>query len=322
MKAIVQRGYGPPDDVLAFRDVDPPGLREGDVLVRNRAAAVDIGDWLMVEGLPYFARPGYGVSKRKELVAGQSFAGEVEAVGGNVTRFEPGDEVFGWCSGGLAELVAADQWSLALRPEGTSPEQAAATPASGMAALQAIRDAGGVRPGHRVLIIGASGGVGTFAVQIAKSLDASVTGVCGTENLEMVLSLGADHVIDYTKESVAESGRQYDVVIDLAGNRSLSELRSVMPDHGTLVIVGGSGGRWFMGFGRTIAAMLLSLFVNQRLSAFFSKRKREDLRALSELLESGAVVPVIDRTYPISSAVDAYNHVGERRARGKTVVIV
>jgi NADPH:quinone reductase-like Zn-dependent oxidoreductase len=322
MKAIVQRGYGPPDDVLELRELAPPELRDGDVLIRNRASAVDIGDWLMVEGLPYFARPGYGASKRKGSIAGQSVAGQVEAVGPNVTMFEPGDEVFGWCSGGLAELVTTEQWNIALRPDGISPEQAAATPASGMAALQALLDAGGLKRSHHVLIVGASGGVGTFAVQIAKTLGARVTGVCSTDTIEMVRSLGADHVVDYMKESIADAGDRYDVVIDLAGNRSLSELRSVLTDSGTLVIVGGSGGRWFMGFGRTIRAMMLSPFVKQQLRAFFSKPKTADLRTLRELLDTGAVAPVIDRMYPIGSWSEAFSHVGCRRGRGKTVVTV
>jgi NADPH:quinone reductase-like Zn-dependent oxidoreductase len=322
VKAIVQRGYGPPEEVLEFRDVDVPDLEPGDVLIRNRAVAVDIGDWLMVEGLPYFARPGYGVSKRKELVIGQNIAGQVEAVGANVTTFEPGDEVFGWCSGGLAELVSTSQWSLARRPDTVSPEQAAATPTSGMAALQAVRDAGQVKAGHHVLVIGASGGVGTFAVQIAKSLDAVVTGVCSSNSVDLVRSLGADHVIDYTTSSIASDGRLYDVIIDLAGNRSLPELRRVLTASGTLVIVGGSGGRWFMGFGRTIGAMLRSPFTRQGLKAFFSKRQTTDLRALQELLEREDVVPVIDRTYPLSSTVEAFDHVSRRKARGKTVVIV
>jgi NADPH:quinone reductase-like Zn-dependent oxidoreductase len=322
MKAIVQRGYGPPEEALDFRDVEVPELQPGDVLIRNRAAAVDIGDWLMVEGLPYFARPGYGVSKRKELVIGQNVAGQVEAVGANVTMFEPGEEVFGWCSGGLAELVATSQWSLARRPETVSPEQAAATPTSGIAALQALRDAGQVEVGHHVLIIGASGGVGSFAVQIAKTLGAVVTGVCSSNSVEFVRSLGADHVIDYTTGSIASDGRRYDVIIDLAGNRSLAELRRVLKESGTLVIVGGSGGRWFMGFGRTIGAMARSPFTRQDLKSFFSKRQTTDLRALQDLLEREEVVPVIDRTYPLSSTVEAFDHVGRRKARGKTVVIV
>jgi NADPH:quinone reductase-like Zn-dependent oxidoreductase len=262
------------------------------------------------------------MSKRKELVIGQSVAGQVEAVGPNVRKFEPGDEVFGWCTGGLAELVAASQWSLARRPEATSPEQAAATPTSGMAALQAVRHAGRVQAGQQVLIIGASGAVGTFAVQIAKFLDAVVTGVCSSNSVDLVRSLGADHVIDYTKDSIASDGRRYDVIIDLAGNRSLAELRRVLTGTGTLVIVGGSGGRWFMGFGRTIGAMVRSPFTRQGLKAFFSKRKTEDLRTLQELLEKEEVVPVIDRTFPLSSTLEALDHVSRRKARGKTVVIV
>jgi NADPH:quinone reductase-like Zn-dependent oxidoreductase len=191
-----------------------------------------------------------------------------------------------------------------------------------MAALQAIRDAGRVQAGQQVLIIGASGAVGTFAVQIAKSLDAVVTGVCSSNSVDLVSSLGADHVIDYTQDSIASDGRRYDVIIDLAGNRSLAELRRVLTGTGTLVIVGGSGGRWFMGFGRTIGAMVRSPFTRQELKAFFSKRKTEDLRALQELLEKEKVAPVIDRTFPLSSTLEAFDHVSRRKARGKTVVIV
>jgi len=320
MKAIVQRGYGSPDEVLAFRDIDPPALGDEQVLVRNRAAAADIGDWLMLEGLPYFARPGYGLLKPKHPVPGQNVAGSVEAVGRLVSRFSPGDEVFGWCSGAFAEYVAADVGSLAPMPHNVTPVPAAATPTSGLAALQALRDVGGVGAGQTVLIIGASGAVGTFAVQIANALGAVVTGVCSTDNVELVRSLGADDVIDYTQESITERNRRYDVIVDLAGNRPLDELREALGPTGTLVIVGGSGGRWFMGFGRTVGAVARSPFTRQKLRAFFSKRNTGDLAALAELLESGEIVPVIDRTYPLSAAADALMHVAARRARGKTVI--
>jgi NADPH:quinone reductase-like Zn-dependent oxidoreductase len=322
MKAIVQRADGRPEQVLEFLDVEDPVPGDGEVLIENRAAAVDIGDWLMLEGLPYFARPGYGLRRPKHPIPGQSVAGRVEGVGRGVTRFRPGDEVFGWCTGGFAERVVTSEDSLADLPADTTHEQAAAVPASGFAALQAVRDAGRLRPGQLVLIVGASGGVGTFAVQIAKALGAHVTGVCSTPAVELVRSLGADDVIDYTRETITRDGPRYDLIVDIAGNRTLRELRSALKPSGTLVIVGGSGGRWFMGFGRTVAAAMRSPFVKQRLRAFFSKRTTEDLAVLADLVGSGKVAPVIESTYPLSATAEALERVGARRARGKTVVTI
>jgi NADPH:quinone reductase-like Zn-dependent oxidoreductase len=322
MKAIVQRVYGRPDRVLEFLDVDEPVPGKGEVLIENRAAAVDIGDWLMLEGLPYFARPGYGLRRPKHPIPGQSAAGRVEAVGRGVTRFRPGDEVFGWCTGGFAERVVTSEDSLADLPADTTHEEAAAVPASGFAALQAVRDAGRLQPGQLVLIVGASGGVGTFAVQIAKALGAHVTGVCSTPAVELVRSLGADDVIDYTRETITRDGPRYDLIVDIAGNRTLRELRSALKPSGTLVIVGGSGGRWFMGFGRTVVATMRSPFVKQRLRAFFSKRTTEDLAVLADLVGSGKVAPVIESTFPLSATAEALERVGARRARGKTVVTI
>lgn len=322
MKAMVYERYGPPDEVLALREVEAPALQDGHVLVRVHAAAVAIGDWLTMRGLPYFARARYGLGGPRHPVAGFELAGRVEEVGANVTRFRPGDEVFGCGAGALAEYASVAEGSLARKPANLTFEQAAVVPVSGLAALQALRDAGGVRPGQEVLIIGASGGVGTFAVQVAKAFGGTVTGVCSARNVELVGAIGADRVIDYTKGEITSAGHRYDLIVDTAGNRPLSTLRRALTPSGTLVIVGGSGGSWFMGVGRTLRAFMLSPFVSQRLRPFFSRATSEDLTALRELIESGRVTPVIDRTYPLSQTVDAVRHVGGRHTRGKTVVVV
>jgi NADPH:quinone reductase-like Zn-dependent oxidoreductase len=321
MKAIVQDKYGAPQDVLELQETDKPTIGDDNVLVRVHAAGVHIGDWLTINGLPYLIRlMGFGLTKPKNSVPGMEFAGHVEAVGNNVGKLQPGDEVFGWCEGAFAEYVSVSQDALVPKPANVTFEQAAAVPISGFTALQAVRDQGKVESGQQVLVIGASGGVGTYAVQIAKSFGAEVTGVCSTRNVDMVRSIGADHVIDYAQEDIAQSGQRYDVILDMAGNRSLSDLRGALTPKGTLVIVGGSGGRWLMGFGRTLRAVALSPFVSQNLRQFMSTEDREDLVALKELIESGEVTPVIDRTYPLSEAAEAVGHVGERHTRGKTVI--
>jgi 2-desacetyl-2-hydroxyethyl bacteriochlorophyllide A dehydrogenase len=321
MKAIVQDKYGAPQDVLELQETDKPTIGDDNVLVRVHAAGVHIGDWLTINGLPYLIRlMGFGLTKPKNSVPGMEFAGHVEAVGNNVGKLQPGDEVFGWCEGAFAEYVSVSQDALVPKPANVTFEQAAAVPISGFTALQAVRDQGKVESGQQVLVIGASGGVGTYAVQIAKSFGAEVTGVCSTRNVDMVRSIGADHVIDYAQEDIAQSGQRYDVILDMAGNRSLSDLRGALTPKGTLVIVGGSGGRWLMGFGRTLRAVALSPFVSQNLRQFMSAENREDLVALKELIESGEVTPVIDRTYPLSEAAEAVGHVGERHTRGKTVI--
>jgi NADPH:quinone reductase-like Zn-dependent oxidoreductase len=321
MKAIVQDKYGAPQDVLELQETDKPTIGDDNVLVRVHAAGVHIGDWLTINGLPYLIRlMGFGLTKPKNSVPGMEFAGHVEAVGNNVGKLQPGDEVFGWCEGAFAEYVSVSQDALVPKPANVTFEQAAAVPISGFTALQAVRDQGKVESGQQVLVIGASGGVGTYAVQIAKSFGAEVTGVCSTRNVDMVRSIGADHVIDYAQEDIAQSGQRYDVILDMAGNRSLSDLRGALTPKGTLVIVGGSGGRWLMGFGRTLRAVALSPFVSQNLRQFMSTENREDLVALKELIESGEVTPVIDRTYPLSEAAEAVGHVGERHTRGKTVI--
>jgi NADPH:quinone reductase-like Zn-dependent oxidoreductase len=321
MKAVVQDRYGDLD-VLEFMDIDQPMVNDDQVLVRVHAAAVGKGDWLTVKGLPYIARMRYGLPKPRHPVPGFDVAGRVEAVGKNVDRLRPGDAVFGWCEGSFAEYASVPQSQLALKPTNLTFEQAAAVPISGFAALQALRDTGQVQPGQQVVIIGASGGVGSFAVQLAKAFGAQVTGVCSTKSLEMVRSIGADHVIDYTQQDFTRSGQRYDLILEMAGNRSLADLRRALTPKGTLVLVGGSGGRWFMGIGRTLRAVLVSPFVGQRLRSFLSKERGADLVVLQELIEAGKLTPVIDRTFPLSETPKAISYVGERSTQGKTVITV
>jgi NADPH:quinone reductase-like Zn-dependent oxidoreductase len=321
MKAIVHSRYGPPD-VLELKDIDKPVVNDDDVLVRVHAAAVGKGDWLTVGGLPYVARMRYGLPNPKHPVPGFDVAGRIEAAGSNVIQLHPGDEVFGWCEGSFAEYASVPESQLALKPTNLSFEQAAAVPISGFAALQALRDTGGIQPGQQVVIIGASGGVGSFAVQLAKAYGAEVTGVCSTRSVDMVRSIGADHVIDYTQEDFTRTGQRYDLILEMAGNRSLADLRRALGPRGTLVLVGGSGGRWFMGTGRTLRAVVLSPFVRQRLRSFFSRPKRTDLVVLKELIEAGKVTPVIDRAFPLSETPEAIRYVGERSTQGKTVITV
>ncbi len=322
MKAIIHEAFGAPSDVLELNDIDIPTVGSDEVLVRVHATAVAKGDWLIAKGLPYIARPSYGIRSPKHRVAGLEFAGVVEAVGASVTRFAPGDAVVGWGNEALAEYVAIVEDQLVSKPSEISFEQAAALPVSGFAALQALRDQGEINEGDRVLIIGASGGVGSFAVQIAKALGAEVTGVASTRNLDLVRQLGADHVIDYTTESIGDEGRRFDVIIDIAGNRPLSELRRALEPRGTLVIVGGSGGQATMGFGRTIRASLLSPFVGQRLRALISKPNAADLETLVGFVQSGALTPQVDASYPLAEAAAAIDLVGAGRSRGKTVVTI
>jgi NADPH:quinone reductase-like Zn-dependent oxidoreductase len=321
MQAIVHSRYGPPD-ALELKDIDKPVVTDDAVLVRVHAAAVGKGDWLTVRGLPYVARLRYGLPKPKHPVPGFDVAGRVEAVGSNVTRPQPGDEVFGWCDGAFAEYASVPQSQLAPKPTNLTFEQAAAVPISGFAALQALRDTGGVQPGQTVVIIGASGGVGNFAVQLAKAFGAEVTGVCSTKSADLVRSIGADHVIDYTQQDFTRTGQRYDLILEMAGNRALADLRRALTAKGTLVLVGGSGGRWFMGTGRTLRAVALSPFVGQRLRSFFSKPRGADLVVLKELIEAGKITPVMDRTFPLNAAPEAIRYVGERSTQGKTVITV
>jgi NADPH:quinone reductase-like Zn-dependent oxidoreductase len=322
MKGIVQDRYGSAD-VLEFRDIDPPVAGNKDVLVRVHAAGVDPGVWHLMTGLPRMIRLGYGIRRPKIPVRGADFSGRVERVGRDVTDLQPGDEVFGVGKGSFAEYVCARQDKVAPKPRNLSFEQAAAVPISGMTALQALRDKGNLQAGQTVLVIGAGGGVGTFAVQIAKAWGGEVTGVCSTGKLDLVRSIGADDVIDYTRHDVAEMGRRYDLILDAAGNRALRHLRRALTPRGTLVIIGGEGGGpWLGGIDRQLRATVLSSFVSQKLLGLISPERREDLEALTELIEADMVAPVIDRTYPLSDAAEAIRYVEEGRARGKVVITI
>jgi len=323
MKAIVQDVYGSAD-VLELRDIDPPVIGPDEVLLQVHAAGVEPGVWHLMTGLPYLVRVmGYGLTKPKYPVRGRDVAGRVEAVGANVTRFQTGDEVFGTCEGSFAEYAAAREDKLALKPANLTFEEAAVIPISGMTALQASRDKGRVKPGDKVLIIGAGGGVGTFAVQLAKSFGAEVTGVCSTSKVDMVESIGADHVIDYTREDFSDRPDRYDLIIDTAGNRSLSRLRRSLASDGTLVIVGGEeGGAWVGPADLIVPAALLSPFVKQRLLPLMATERREDLQVLAEMAGAGKFTPALDRTYPLVEAPDAVRYVGEGHARGKVVVTI
>jgi NADPH:quinone reductase-like Zn-dependent oxidoreductase len=323
MKAIVQDTYGS-TDVLEFRDIDKPEIAADEVLVRVHAAGVDRGVWHAMTGLPYPIRlAGYGLRAPNTPVPGMDLAGVVEAVGNDVTRFKPGDEVFGIGKGAFAEYARAPENKLAPKPANLTFEQAAAIAISGLTALQAVRDHGKVRPGQKVLIIGASGGVGTYAVQLAKAFGAHVTGVCNTTKVDLVRSLGAEHVIDYTRDDFAKGRQRYDEILDIGGNSSLSRLRRALTPKGTLVITGGeTGGRWLGGTDRQIRALLLSRFVSQNLTTFINKENHEDMIVLKELIESGKVTPVIDRTYPLTEAPQAIRYLEQGHARGKVVITV
>jgi NADPH:quinone reductase-like Zn-dependent oxidoreductase len=323
MKAIVRDTYGSPD-VLELRDIDRPEIGDEEVLVRVHAAGLDRGVWHVMTGLPYPIRlAGYGLRAPKNPVIGSDVAGVVEALGKNVSRFQPGDEVFGIGKGSYAEYVCAREDKLAPRPANLTFEQAAVVAISGLTALQGLRDHGKVRPGQEVLVIGASGGVGTFAVQIAKALGAHVSGVCSTKKVDMVRSIGADHVIDYTQEDFAEGEQRYDLILDIGGNSSLARLRRALASRGTLVITGGEGGgRWFGGTDRQLRALVLSPFVGQKLGTFVSSENHEDMIALKDLIEAGKVAPVIDRTYPLSEVPEAIRYLEEGQAQGKVVITV
>jgi NADPH:quinone reductase-like Zn-dependent oxidoreductase len=322
LKAITYHRYGAPE-VLEFQDVDPPVMKDDEVLVRVRAASVNPRDWHFMRGLPYIVRP-IGLRIPKDGGIGSDVAGQVEAVGKDVTRFRPGDEVFAFVvSGAFAEYIAVPEAFLGLKPANLTFEQAAAVPLAALTALQGLRDQAPVQPGQKVLIIGASGGVGTFAVQIAKAFGAEVTGVCSTRNVDLVRSLGADHVVDYTEQDFAGNGRRYDLIFQLAGTRSPSDCRRALTPKGTLVLSSGeSDGRWIGPLDRIIKAAVLAPFVSQRLGSFEAKRSSEDLQVLKELIESGRVSPVIDRTYPLSEVPAAMAYLEEGHARGKVVVTV
>jgi NADPH:quinone reductase-like Zn-dependent oxidoreductase/heme-degrading monooxygenase HmoA len=325
MKAIVQDRYGGPD-VLNFKEIDRPAPKANEVLIQVHAAGLHRGDWHVMTGLPYMIRlvvPTLGLRKPKVPVLGMDVAGRVEAVGAQVTRFRPGDEVFGWTDGSFAEYATAPEDHLAAKPATLSFEEAAVVPISGFAALQGVRDVGEVQADQKVLVIGAAGAVGWFAVQLAKALGAQVTGVASTTQLELVRSIGADDVIDYTRQDVTDGTRQWDVIVDTAGRRTLSQLRRALTPTGTLVIVGGEGGgRWMGGFLRNLRAPLVSRFVGQRLRMLTSKPRQADLQVLREFLEAGKLRPLIGRTYPLGEAPEAMRAMEAGNTRGKIVITV
>jgi NADPH:quinone reductase-like Zn-dependent oxidoreductase len=322
MRAIVQDRYGS-SDVWRLEQIDQPVAAADELLVRVHAAGLDRGTWHVMTGLPYLMRVmGFGFRRPKNRVPGLDVAGTVVAVGSAVTTFTPGDEVFGVSKGSYAEYAVALEDKMALKPTTSSWEQAAVVPISGLTALQALR-AGGVGADQSVLIIGASGGVGSYAVQLAKAQGAKVTGVCSTAKMDLVRSLGADRVIDYTTEDFADGTHRYDVILDLGGNTKLSRLRRALATSGTLVIVGGeSGGKVTGGFGRSLRAPLLSLFVRQRLKMFANKETAQDLAPLKELIEAGELTPTIDRTYPLERAQEAMRLLEAGKVKGKVAITV
>lgn len=325
MASIVQDRYGAaPEQVLRLERVERPAIGEGEVLVRVHAASVDRGTWHLMAGLPYPIRvAGFGLRKPKLRNPGRSLAGRVEAVGAGVTGVAPDDEVFGVGDGSFAEYASARADKLALKPSDLSFEHAATVPISGLAALQAVRDHGRLRSGQDVLIVGASGGVGSFAVQIAKAFGGRVTAVCSTAKMQTVGALGADRVLDYTREDFADDPQRYDVILDIGGNRRLRDLRRVLTAEGTLVIVGGeTDGRWLGGTDRQVRALLLSPFVSQTLGTFIAAENADDLSVLRALIESGDVTPAIDRTYPLGDAAAAIRRLLDGRAEGKIVITV
>ena len=321
MQAVVQERYGSPD-VLTLREVEPPRAGDGEVLIRVRAAGVDRGVLHLMTGQPYPVRVvGYGLRRPKTPIPGLDLAGVIEQVGPGVSGFGPGDEVFGIGLGAYAGFARASVEKLAAKPARLSFEQSAVLAISGLTALQGVRDHAKVIAGQHVLILGASGGVGTYAVQVAKAFGAEVTGVCSPSKVDVVRAIGADHVIDYTRDDVTAGGGRYDAILDIGGNRPLSALRRVLTRKGTLVIVGGeTGGRWLGGTDRQLRAALLSPFISQRLTTFISKEVASDMERLAELVDDGQVNPVVDRSYPLSELPDALRYVDAGQARGKVVI--
>ena len=321
MKAIAQDRYGSAD-VLAFHEIERPVVGDGQVLVQVRAAAVNALDWHYMRGWPYMVRPMLGWRRPNIQVRGVDVAGRVEAVGKDVQGLQPGDEVFGWCRGAFAEFACAGEDHFVLKPSSLTFEQAAAVPLAGITALQGIRDSGKVKAGDKVLIVGASGGVGTFAVQIAKSIGAEVTGVCSTRNLELVRSIGADHVIDYTREDVTRTAERYDVIFELAGTDTPGAYRRLLTQTGTLVMSSGAGGRWLGPLGRMLKAKVSAPFVSQTMGFLTAVENHADLVILKAMLEAGTIKPIIDRTYTLHEATDAIRHVDAGHTQGKTVITV
>jgi NADPH:quinone reductase-like Zn-dependent oxidoreductase len=323
MKAIVYCDYGTAD-VLKLGDVEKPTAADDEILVRVRAAAVNPLDWHYMRGTPYLMRMETGLRRPKIIRLGVDFAGTVEAVGKDVTRFKPGEDVFGGRTGAFAEYVTVRQdRSVVFKPPNLTFEEAAAIPIAAITALQGLRDGGKLQPGQKVLINGASGGVGTFAVQIAKSMGAEVTGVCSTRNLEMVRSLGADHVVDYTKDDYTKSEERYDVILDNVGNRPLLDNRRVLNPDGRYVLIGGGGpdaGNWIGPLAGPVKALFLSPFVSQGMGMLLAELNKEDLAILGELMQSGKVKPVIDRSYKLTEVAEAIQYLEEGHARGKVVI--
>ena len=321
MKAAIYDRYGPPE-VVHIRDVEEPAPKEHEALIKVRAASINPLDWHFMRGTPYFVRLMTGLRKPKITRLGVDVAGQVQAVGRNVTEFRPGDEVFGTCRGALAEYVCTSESALIMKPENVTFEQAASVPVAAFTALQGLRDKGQIQAGQKVLINGAAGGVGTFAVQIAKGFGADVTGVCSTRNLEMVRNIGADRVMDYTRQDFTTSGQRYDLIFDLVGNHSLSAFRRVLNPRGIYIGAGGGGPEvhWLDVLTGPIKALLLSMFVSQKLVPFLARANKKDLTTISELIKGGTVTPVIDKRYPLSEVPEAIRYLEQGHARGKVVI--
>lgn len=319
MKAITYQNYGSPD-VLKYEEIEKPKAGDDEVLIKVRAASINPLDWHYMRGTPHAMRIMTGLRKPKETRLGVDVAGEVEAVGRNVTEFKPGDEVFGSCSGAFAEYACTSASKLVIKPDNVTFEQAAAVNVAALTALQGLRDKGKIRAGQKVLINGASGGVGTFAVQIAKSFGADVTGVCSTRNLDMVRSIGADHVIDYTREDFAKTAQRYDLILDCFATHSLLALRRVLNPKGRYIGVGGPIGSTIALLAGLVTAPVLSWFVSQKFAVFIAKLSKEDLTIMRELMEAGKVTPVIDRRYSLSEVPEAIRYLEEGHARGKVVI--
>ncbi len=322
MRAVVQERYGAPQEVLRVRDVPRPTATGNQVLVRVEAAAVAGDDWHLMAGWPYVARPATGLLRPKHRTPGREIAGVVEATGPEVRDLVPGDEVLGWGDGGLAEFAAVPEHQLVIKPGTLSSVEAAVLPVSGFTALQALRDAGGLRPGHHVLIVGGSGGVGTFAVQIAKALGAEVTALQGPAGADLARQIGADHVLDHTRDDVAAGPTRFDVVVDLVGARPMVDYRRALRPDGTLVLVGGTGGRLFKGTGRFLRAALLNPLVRQRLRVLVHRDDAEDLRTLARFVEEGRLRPVVSAVYPLEEVAAAVTHFAGGHGRGKVAVAV
>ena len=324
MNAAVRERFGSPDEVVEVQELEKPVPADDEVLVRVRVAALNLGDWYAVTGRPWVARPSTGLRRPKSETLGADFAGTVEAVGASVTQFRPGDEVFGARSGALAEYVCVpEDRGVVTKPAELTFEEAAAVPVAALTALQGVRDKGQLEPGQKVLINGASGGVGTFAVQVAKALGADVTAVCSPQNVDTARSLGADHVVDYTREDFTRSDRRYDLLLDIAGSRSWSECKRVLDPQATVMIVGGQRGSRLLGpLSHVVKMRLAAMRSSQKVGFFIAQMNKEDLAVLRDLVEAGKVRSVIDRRYHLGEVADAFRYIGEGHARGKIVVDV